>query len=81
MGARASGDHGADPPRELVVRFWTVVILVKIAVLALGGGTVIVLLTEFLALGIALIGIGFAAVFRSIWTARQIQSSGDGHGV
>ncbi len=69
-------DRSADrPPRALVVRFWTIVALVKLAVLAFGVGLVLVVLTDHVVAGVLVLGLGLIATVRSIRTVHTVRGS------
>lgn len=69
-------DRPADrPPRALVVRFWTAVALVKLAVLAFGFGAVLVVATDYVVAGVMVLGVGMLAAVRSIRTVRTVRGT------
>lgn len=66
-----------DPPKEVVVGFWTIVLFVKVAVLALGLGSILLVATEFTILGLALIGVGGYVIIRGMVTYRRLKRQHD----
>lgn len=71
-------DGGTDGPRrELVVQFWTLVLLAKLAVIAIGGGILFLAFTEYLIAGGLLVLIGIAVGLRWAYLYRQAQHTID----
>lgn len=69
-------DAGEKPPRELVVGFWTLVILVKLAVIVVGAGAIVIVFTEHDAAGLALFLLGGFILVRWVLTYRRLQAGG-----
>lgn len=72
-----SGVEMETPRRELVVHFWTLVLLAKLAVLSLVGGTLLITFSPFRTAGMLLIAIGIAVGLRWTYLYRETQQSID----
>lgn len=56
--------RSSTPPRELEVRFWTLVMLAKVVILVLGLGVILLLVTPYRTAGAAISLIGVAVAVR-----------------
>ena len=72
-----SYSSSADPPKELVVGFWTLVLLLKLAILAIGVGVIVLIFTDVLVLGGALVIVGIIVLIRWILTYRSLREQYD----
>ena len=66
-----------DLPKEVVVGFWTLVLLVKVAVIAVGAGLVILTFTDVTWIGLGLLLLGGIVVVRWIVTYRRLRANHD----
>lgn len=67
----------SEPPKEVVVGFWTIVLFLKVAVLSLGLGVVLLFFTDFTIAGIALLGVGGYVTLRGTLTYRRLKRRHD----
>ena len=67
----------SHPPEDLVVGFWTLVLLFKLAILAIGIGVLVLIFTDVILLGGALLAVGLVVLLRWILTYRKIREKHD----
>lgn len=75
-GERGLGDsteREESAPPELARRFWTLVVLLKVAVLVTTPGILLLVLTDRIVEGAALIGLGLLVGVRWVMTYRRVR--------
>lgn len=81
-GDRSGGDSTGtsseeSAPPELARRFWTLVVLLKVAVLVTTPGILLLVLTDRIVEGTALTGLGMLVGVRWMMTYRRVRAGED----
>lgn len=64
MGSNRFQSSESNPPKELAVRFWSLVLLAKLAVLVIGAGVILLGFTAYRTIGAGMLLVGIVIAVR-----------------
>lgn len=71
------GTSATSPAPELVIRFWTLVVIAKLAVLVTGAGILVFAATSYRAAGLGIIGVGVLIAIRWVHLYMRAKQVGE----